>query len=103
MDEFGEKFQKYALDCGELNKQKAGLEKELEKVNEKLDGLKEPDWVEEIVKSILKEMVKRLPGMEYDYRYPHSIFDIFRYCNYHFFLQGNHSNISNKIQLNRKL
>lgn len=71
VEKFGKEFQKYALNYGELTKQKAGLEKELEKLNGKLDGLKKPEWIEEIIEPILKEMVKRLSGMEYDYWEPH--------------------------------
>ena len=47
------------------------MEKELEKLNGKLDSLKKPEWIEAIIEPILKEMVKRLPGMEYDYWEPH--------------------------------
>jgi len=71
VENFGEKFQRYALDYGELTKQKAGMEKELEKLNGKLDSLKNPEWIEEIIEPNLTEMEKRLPGMEYDYWEPH--------------------------------
>ena len=71
VNEFGKEFQKYACNHSELSKQKTELEKKLEKVNGKLDVLKEPDWVKGIIEPIVKEMLKQLPGMEYDYWEPH--------------------------------